>query len=319
MQLNTQASSSIEKSKKSKRVMSLEKKESLQGYLFISPWIIGFLVFMAGPLLFSLYGSFTNYNITSKMDFIGVENYIKMFTNDPLIFTSLKNTLYYVAISVPLTTAGAVLLSVLLNQGVRGTRLFRTIYYLPAVLSGVGVYLLWMQLLSPSSGLVNTVLAWIGIEGPAWLSDPAWTKPALIFMKLWSLGGGMLLYLASLQGVSQSLYEAAEIDGANSFRKFFHITVPMITPVIFFDLVTSFIGAFQIFQEAYVMSDSGDGGPANSLVFFNLHMWNKAFEVFDMGYAMAMSWFLFIIILILTVFNLVLAPRWVHYEGEDKK
>jgi len=319
MQLNTDASSSLEKSKKTKRVMSLEKKESLQGYLFIAPWIIGFLVFMAGPLLFSLYGSFTNYNITSKMDFIGIENYIKMFTNDPLIWISLKNTLYYVALSVPLTTAGAVLLSVLLNQGVRGTRIFRTIYYLPAVLSGVGVYLLWMQLLSPSSGLVNTLLGWVGIEGPAWLSDPAWTKPALIFMKLWSLGGGMLLYLASLQGVSQSLYEAAEIDGANSFRKFWHITVPMITPVIFFDLVTSFIGAFQIFQEAYVMSDSGDGGPANSLVFFNLHMWNKAFEVFDMGYAMAMSWFLFIIILVLTVFNLVLAPRWVHYEGEDKK
>jgi multiple sugar transport system permease protein len=198
-------------------------------------------------------------------------------------------------------------------------RVFRTIFYLPAVLSGVGVYLLWMQLLSPSSGLVNTLLAFVGIDGPAWLTDPSWTKNALIFMKMWSVGGGMLLYLASLQGVSPSLYEAAEIDGASSFRKFFHITLPMITPVIFFDLVTSTIGAFQIFQEAYVMSESGDGGPANSLVFYNLHMWNKAFEVFDMGYAMAMSWVLFIIILVLTVFNLKLAPRWVHYEGEDQK
>lgn len=307
------------KFKESKAMVSLHRKEGLQGYLFIAPWIIGFLFFLAGPLLFSLYGSFTNYNITSTMDFIGLDNYKKMFTNDPIIWLSLRNTLYFVVISVPLTTAGAVLLAVLLNQGIRGMRVFRTIFYLPAVLSGVGVYLLWMQLLSPSSGLVNTLLSFVGIDGPAWLTDPSWTKNALIFMKMWSVGGGMLLYLASLQGVSPSLYEAAEIDGASSFRKFFHITLPMITPVIFFDLVTSTIGAFQIFQEAYVMSESGDGGPANSLVFYNLHMWNKAFEVFDMGYAMAMSWVLFIIILVLTVFNLKLAPRWVHYEGEDQK
>nr|WP_285850988.1 MULTISPECIES: sugar ABC transporter permease [Bacillaceae] len=306
-------------SKHSKTMVSLQRKEGLQGYLFIAPWIIGFLFFLAGPLLFSLYGSFTNYNITSSMDFIGLDNFKKMFTNDPIIWLSLRNTLYFVVVSVPLTTAGAVLLAVLLNQGVRGMRVFRTIFYLPAVLSGVGVYLLWMQLLSPSTGLVNTLLGFVGIEGPAWLTDPSWTKNALIFMKMWSVGGGMLLYLASLQGVSPSLYEAAEIDGASTFRKFFHITLPMITPVIFFDLVTSTIGAFQIFQEAYVMSESGDGGPANSLVFYNLHMWNKAFEVFDMGYAMAMSWVLFIIILVLTVFNLKLAPRWVHYEGEDQK
>jgi len=305
--------------KKSNKVMSLDKKEGLQGYLFIAPWIFGFLTLIAGPMLFSLYASFTNYDITSRMDFVGLKNYIRMFTNDDLFWTALGNTLYYVAISVPLTTAGAVLLAVLLNQGVPGMRMYRTIFYLPAVLSGVGVYLLWMQLLSPSSGLVNTVLSWVGITGPAWLFDPAWTKPALIFMKLWSLGGGMLLYLASLQGVSKSLYEAAEIDGANAFKRFRHITLPMITPVIFFDLVTSLIGGFQIFQEAYVMSESGDGGPANSLVFYNLHMWNKAFEVFDMGYAMAMSWVLFIVILVITVINLKLAPRWVHYEGEDRK
>ncbi|WP_318841614.1 MULTISPECIES: carbohydrate ABC transporter permease [Metabacillus] len=305
--------------KKSNKVMSLDKKEGLQGYLFIAPWIFGFLTLIAGPMLFSLYASFTNYDITSRMDFVGLKNYIRMFTNDDLFWTALGNTLYYVAISVPLTTAGAVLLAVLLNQGVPGMRMYRTIFYLPAVLSGVGVYLLWMQLLSPSSGLVNTVLSWVGITGPAWLFDPAWTKPALIFMKLWSLGGGMLLYLASLQGVSKSLYEAAEIDGANAYKRFRHITLPMITPVIFFDLVTSLIGGFQIFQEAYVMSESGDGGPANSLVFYNLHMWNKAFEVFDMGYAMAMSWILFIVILVITVINLKLAPRWVHYEGEDRK
>lgn len=306
------------KTSRKKKAMTLRRKESLQGWVFIAPWIIGFLFISGGPILFSLFGSFTNYDVTSQMDFIGFQNYIEMFTDDDLFWISLYNTLYYVFFSVPLTTAGACLLATVLNQGVPGMRLFRTIYYLPAVLSGVGVYLLWMQLLSPSSGLVNTVLAWVGIDGPAWLFDPAWTKPALIFMKLWSLGGGMLLYLASMQGVPKSLYESAEIDGASPFRRFWHITLPMITPVIFFDLVTSTIGGFQIFQEAYVMTESGDGGPANSLVFFNLHMWNQAFEMFDMGYAMAMSWVLFVIILVLTIINLKLAPRWVHYEGENK-
>ncbi|GIN69772.1 spermidine/putrescine ABC transporter permease [Bacillus sp. J14TS2] len=305
--------------KKKKRSSGLERKETVQGYIFIAPWIIGILFLTGGPILFSLFGSFTNYDVTTRMDFVGFKNYIRMFTNDDLFWTSLYNTLYYVIFSVPLTTAGAVILGVLLNQKVPGMRVFRTIYYLPAVLSGVGVYLLWMQILSPDTGLINTMLGWIGIDGPAWLFDPKWTKPSLIFMKLWSLGGGMLLYLASLQGVPQSLYEAAEMDGASIFHRFRHITLPMITPVIFFDLVTSLIGGFQIFQEAYVMSDSGEGGPANSLVFFNLHMWNKAFKTFDMGYAMAMSWVLFVIVFILTLINLKLAPRWVHYEGEDRK
>jgi multiple sugar transport system permease protein len=165
---------------------------------------------------------------------------------------------------------------------------------------------------------VNTVLAWFGIAGPNWLFDPTWTKPALIFMKLWGVGGGMLLYLASMQGVSQSLYDAAGIDGAGRWKQFRYITIPMITPVIFFDMVTSLIGGFQIFQEAYVMSN-GEGGPVNSMLFYNLYMWKKAFEAFDMGYAMAMSWVLFVIVFIITIINLKLAPRWVHYEGEDNR
>ncbi|MDM5197799.1 sugar ABC transporter permease [Fictibacillus enclensis] len=301
------------------RIKSLRKREELSGFLFISPWLIGFVALTVGPLLFSLYVSFTNYNITSKMDFVGTQNYHNMFFNDELFWTSLWNTLYFVAFSVPLTTAGAILLAVLLNQKIPGIKVFRTIYYLPAVLSGVAVYLLWMQLLSPSTGLVNTALSWFGIKGPAWLFDPEWTKPALIVMKMWSVGGGMLLYLASLQGVSKAMYEAADIDGASAFRKFFHITLPMITPVIFFDIVTSLIGGFQIFQEAYVMTENGDGGPVNSLLFYNLHMWNKAFEVFDMGYASAMAWFLFVIVLVLTVINLKFGKHWVHYGGGDEK
>ncbi|QUW23131.1 sugar ABC transporter permease [Sporosarcina sp. Marseille-Q4063] len=292
------------------------RREGRQGYIFILPWLIGFVVFTAGPLLFSFFASFTNYDITSQMDFIGFANYEQLFTGDQLFWTSLYNTLYYVLFSVPLTTLGAIFLSALLNQDVPGLRFFRTVYYLPAILSGVGVYLLWMQLLEPGSGMVNTVLAWFGIAGPNWLFDPSWTKPALIFMKLWGVGGGMLLYLASMQGVSRSLYDAAGIDGAGRWKQFCYITIPMITPVIFFDMVTSLIGGFQIFQEAYVMSN-GEGGPVNSMLFYNLYMWKKAFESFDMGYAMAMSWILFVIVFIITIINLKLAPRWVHYEGED--
>lgn len=298
---------------KKKRWTKSQKKEALWGLLFVSPFIIGFLGFMFLPMLFSFVGSFTNYNITSRMDFIGLDNFRRMFLYDELFTTSLYNTAYYVVFNVPLTTIGSVCLAVLLNRQIRGIRVFRTIFYLPAILSGVAVYVLWMQLLAPSTGLVNTILSWVGISGPAWLFDPQWTKPALILMRLWSVGGSMLLYLATLQNVSKQLYESAEVDGAGPIRQFFSITLPLITPIIFYDVVTSTIGAFQIFQEAYVMTDGGTGGPANSLLFYNLHMWNQAFVAFNMGYAMAMSMILFIIVLVLTFINLKLAPRWVHY------
>lgn len=303
------------KTKRKKKFNSIQRKEAIQGYLFILPWLIGLVVFTLGPLIFSLIASFTNYDITSQMDFVGLDNYKRMFSQDPLFWKALGNTLYYVSISVPATLVAAIVIALLMNQKIPGIRFFRTIYYLPSVLSGVGVYFLWMQLLSPQSGLINVVLSWFGIDGPVWLFDPNWTKPALIFMNLWKVGGSMLLYLASLQGIPHQLYEAADIDGAGPVRKFFNITLPMITPIIFFDLVTSLIGSFQVFQEAYVMSQNGTGGPANSMLFFNLHMWNKAFVNFEMGYAMAMSWILFLIVFVITLINLKLAPRWVYREG----
>jgi len=300
-----------------KKLSKLARREELQGYLFILPWLIGLFGITLFPMLFSLYGSFTDYDVTSRMNFIGIDNYARMFADDPLFWKSLYNTLYYVALMVPLTTIGSVLLALMLNEKIAGMRVFRTIYYLPAVLSGVGVYFLWIQLLNPSTGLINTMLGWAGIPGPAWLSDPMWTKPAIIMMKLWSVGGGMLLYLASLQGVPSQLYESAKLDGASAFRRFWHITLPMISPVIFFDVVTSFIGGFQIFQEGYVMTDSGNGGPMGSLLFYNLYMWNQAFGLFNMGYAMAMAWVLFVIVLVLTLINLRMSKRWVYYEGGD--
>ncbi|EJY51529.1 putative transmembrane permease MsmF [Enterococcus faecium 504] len=274
---------------------------------------------MLGPMLFSVIGSFTDYNLTSKMNFIGLANFKRMFVHDDLFWKSLYNTVYFVIFNVPLTTIFSVFLATVLNQKIKGISVFRTAFYLPAVLSGVAVYILWMQLLSPSAGLINTFLGWFHIPGPAWLFDPQWTKPALILMKIWSSGGAMLLYLATLQNVPRSLYESAEIDGAGIWGKFKSITLPLITPIIFYDVITSTIGSFQIFQEAYVMTKNGTGGPANSLLFYNLHMWNKAFVAFDMGYAMAMSMILFLIVLVLTFVNLKLAPKWVYYSGGDGK
>lgn len=291
-----------------------EISEARAGWLFISPWLTGFLCLTGGPLLFSLYASFTNYDMTSKMDFIGLANYVKMFTKDPVFWKSLGNTLYYVALAVPCSCICAIFLATLLNQKVKGTPLFRMLFYLPTVLSGVAVYQLWMQLLAPQSGLLNSVLRLVGIEGPSWLSDPAWTKPSLVMMRVWALGTSMLLYLSSMNSVSKDLYEAAEIDGASFLQKFRKITLPQISPIIFFDIITNMAGTFQVFQEALVMSKNGRGDPAGSLLFYNLHIYQKAFTHYDMGYAAAMAWFLLLIVMTITVVNLVASKYWVHTE-----
>lgn len=291
-----------------------ESREARAGWLFISPWLIGFLCLTGGPLLFSLYASFTNYNMTSRMDFIGLSNYIKMFTKDPVFWKSLGNTLYYVALAVPCSCICAIFLATLLNQKVKGTPLFRMLFYLPTVLSGVAVYQLWMQLLAPQSGLINSVLRLVGIEGPSWLSDPAWTKPSLVMMRVWALGTSMLLYLSSMNSVSRDLYEAADIDGASFLQKFRKITLPQISPIIFFDIITNMTGAFQVFQEALVMSKNGKGDPAGSLLFYNLHIYQEAFTHYDMGYASTMAWFLLLIVMSITVVNLIASKYWVHTE-----
>lgn len=305
----------IAKMKKTKHKMNVrERKEAFTGFLFISPWLFGFVCLTGGPLLFSLYASFTNYNVTSKMDFIGIDNYVRMFTIDPVFWKSLGNTLYYVALAVPASCVSAIFLATLLNQKVKGTPIFRMLFYLPTVLSGVAVYQLWIQLLSPRSGLVNAVLRLFGISGPAWLTDPAWTKPSLVLMRVWALGTSMLLYLSSMNSVSKDLYEAAEIDGASFWKKFYKITLPQISPIIFFDLITNMTGAFQVFQEALVMSKTGIGDPANSLLFYNLHIYLEMFKHYDMGYACAMAWFLLVIVMGITVLNLILSKYWVHTE-----
>lgn len=296
-----------------------EKKEACAGWLFISPWVIGFICLTGGPLLFSLYASFTNYNMTSRMDFIGLENYIRMFQKDPVFWKALGNTLYYVLLAVPSSCVCAIFLATLLNRKVKGTPVFRMLFYLPTVLSGVAVYQLWIQLLAPQSGLINSALRLIGIEGPSWLSDPAWTKPSLVMMRVWALGTSMLLYLSSLNSVSRDLYEAADIDGANFWQRFRKITLPQISPIIFFDIITNMTGAFQVFQEALVMSKNGKGDPAGSLLFYNLHIYDEAFTRYNMGYASAMAWFLLVIVMMITLINLAASKYWVHTEEGDSQ
>lgn len=295
------------------KMSPLEKKEAIQAYIFIMPWIIGVMCLTLGPMIFSFITSFFDYNMIT-MKFVGLENYKRIFFVDPLVKQSFKNTFWYACVNVPIVTTGGVLVAVMLNRSVYGMRTFRTIYYIPSIMVGVGTYFLWMLMLNPTNGLVNTVLGFVGIQGPAWLSDPAWTKPSIILMNVWGLGGQMLLYLARLQGIDQSLYEAAAIDGAGRIKQFFKITIPMLSPIIFFNLTISIIGAFQVFQEGYIFSGDGTGNPAGSLLFYNLHVWNNAFKYYKTGYANALCWCLFVLIMILTAINRYISTKWVYEE-----
>lgn len=297
--------------------MNMRKKETIAGYLFILPWLIGLIVFTLGPILFSFYTSFTNYTMTSSPEFIGLANYKRMFFQDPLFWKSLSNTLYYVAIQVPLITVLGVVIALMLNEVLVGIRVYRTIFYLPSIMVGIGTYFLWMLMLNPTSGIVNQFLSFLGIAGPSWLTDPNWTKPAIIFMKVWGVGGQMLLYLARLRSIPQEYYEAGAIDGTTIFSRIRYITLPLITPIIFYNLIIGIVGSFQIFQEGYILSGDGSGGPANSLLFYNLYIWKQAFTYFRTGYASALSWFMFFIVLVFTLFNLKMARRWVFYEEDN--
>jgi multiple sugar transport system permease protein len=277
-----------------------------------SPWIIGFLVFTLGPMIASIYFSLTEYSVLQPAKFIGLANFTRMFTNDPRYLISITNTVYYTVLQVPLGIVVALTIAILLNQGLRGENLFRTAYYMPSVVSGVAVSMLWLWLFDPTLGLVNDLLGRIGITGPRWLQDPAWSKPALVLMSVFGIGGTMVIFLAGLQGISESLYEAAMVDGANWWQKTRHITIPMITPTIFFNMVMGFIGSFQVFTQAYVMTN---GGPVNSTLFYVLYLYQNAFRFFKMGYASAMAWVLFFIVLALTLIQFRLAGRWVYYEA----
>jgi len=300
----------------------MQRQENWAGLIFIAPWIVGFLVFTAGPMVFSIAISFSDYDVIHPARFVGLRNYTALVTDDPLFWKSLGNTAY-MALALPVGMAAGLGLALLLNTKIKGVGVYRTIYYLPAITPMVAAAVLWYALLNPD-GLINqgieSMLGRFGIRGPGWLQDPAWTKPAVVLMGLWGAGGGMILWLAGLQGIPQQLYEAAEIDGAGRLRRFWNVTLPMLTPYIFFSLIVGVIGVFQIFAQALVLTQSGaagasaSGGPADSLLFYVYYLFNNAFRYFKMGYASAQAWILFLIVLVLTAVQWRLSKKWVHYE-----
>jgi multiple sugar transport system permease protein len=293
---------------------SVAQRKARAFYLFITPWAVGFLIFTAGPILASLGLSLTKYDIIMPPEFVALDNFRELF-QDALFYKSLANTAYIVVLAVPLGMIIAFALALLLNQKVRGMAGYRTAFYLPSIVPAVGSAVLWRFLLQPQWGPINGALRLIGLQGPGWLSSETWSKPALILVMLWMSGGPMVIYLAGLQDIPQSLYEAAAIDGAGSWPKFIHITLPLMTPSIFFTLVMRTINIFQVFGIVYVMTD-GMGGPLNSTLVYLVYLYRNGFSYFRMGYASAMAWILFLIILLLTFLQFRLARSWVHYEVE---
>jgi multiple sugar transport system permease protein len=292
----------------------LARREAMIGYLFIAPAVLGFLLWIAGPMLFSAWLSLTEWDLLSSPVFVGLSNYQAMF-QDPLFWKSLRVTAYFTLISVPLFQALAFAVALLMNVKVRGILLFRTIYYLPSIVPVVANALLWAWVFNSDFGLLNAGLRAIGLPKVLWLQDPSWAMPALITMSLWGIGGAMLIYLAGLQGVPQQLYEAAEIDGANYWHRFRHVTIPMMSPVIFFNLLLGLIGALQTFTQGYIITN---GGPQNSTLFYALYLYRRAFTDFKMGYAAALAWVLFAIVLVLSVLVFRYLGRQVYYEDEGR-
>jgi len=279
------------------------------------PWAIGLIVFILGPIFASLYLSLTQYDILSPPEFVGLANYHNAFFQDDLFWPSVLRTLQFSIVVVPLGLIGSLLLALLLNRHVRGIGLFRTLYFLPTLTPSVALTLLWLWLFDPNFGLINEVLNWLGIEGPGWFASPQWALPAIIVTTLWASWGGstMLIFLAGLQGVDRSLLEAAEIDGAGRWAKFWHVTLALISPTIFFNFILGMIGALQVFTVAFVATE---GGPRYATWFFALHIYAQAFKYYQMGYSSALAWIFVLVLLAFTVVQIRLSRRWVYYSGE---
>jgi multiple sugar transport system permease protein len=289
------------------------RREALLFYLCISPWLLGFLLLTVGPMLYSLYISFTRWDLLTDPIWIGLDNYLRKMPNDARFWQSLKVTVIYTAAYVPLELAGGLFLALLVRNQIRGIRIFRTIFYLPSVLAGVAFSVVWLWMLNPRGGLVNIALAQIGIVGPRWLLDPDWALSALLMMSFWGWGRAMVIYLAGLQGIPSELYESADIDGANVWYKFRHVTIPLLSSTIFFNLILSVIATFQTFTNAFVATN---GGPLDATLFFVLYLYKQAFELLNMGYASSLAWVLFVVILALTLLIFRTQRFWVFYAGE---
>jgi multiple sugar transport system permease protein len=297
---------------------SLRRREAIEGFIFISPWIFGFLVFTFGPMLYSLYLSFTKYNILRPPVFHGLTNYIDIFTRDRLFWVAIERTAFYAGVTVVLGVSGSLLLALLLDQKLKGTSLLRTFFFLPSLTPIVAAVFLWGWIFQPQLGVLNYLLRFIGVQGPGWLLSTEWAMPALFIIALWGSVGGsrMVIFIAGLQGIPHELYEAAHIDGANIFQRFRHVTIPLLTPTIFFNTVLGIIAAFSVFAIAFVGTK---GGPVNATYFYVLHIYNRGFADSEMGYASALAWIFFIIVMVFTGFQFWLQRYWVHYEGAERK
>jgi multiple sugar transport system permease protein len=310
-----QVSQGTSTQKRSRISSSLEKKENMAGYLFLLPWFVGMIVFMAGPVLSSLYLSFTNYNLIGIPQWLGLQNYSEML-HDPQWLDAVKVTLLYVFFSVPLKIVFALIIAMLLKQGLRGLGIYRTIYYIPSLLGGsVAVALLWRQIFD-TNGIVNQILNFIGIPiTTSWISNPGYALSTLIILAVWQFGTPMIIFLAGLKQIPEEYYEAAAVDGAGSLRKFFAITTPMITPIIFFNMVLQMVGAFQAFTPAFIVS-GGDGGPVDATLFYTLYIYQQGFGYLHMGYASAMAWMLLIAVALFTALAFLTSRYWVFYQDE---
>lgn len=295
--------------------ISLRKREALTAYGLLTPWILGFLVFSAGPILVSFGLSLTSYKILQPPQFVGLENYVTMFAGDDLWIKSLKNTAYYTLLGVPLQVILGYALALVLNQKVRGLAFWRTAFYLPAVVPAVAAAFVFAWTFDSQLGLVNGMLRVVGIQGPKWFGSPSWVIPTFIILGLWGVGGGLVLYLSALQGVPTALYDAARVDGANSWQQFVHVTLPMTSPIVLFSFMTGVINSFQVFTGAYVITN---GGPADASLFYVLYLYRVAFNYLKMGYGAAMAVVLFVLLMLLTYVMLRVSGRLVYYEGEER-
>jgi len=298
------------------RMSRSDRHNLILGLLFISPWLIGFLILTLYPIAASAYYSLTRYDVISSPEFVGLGNYVDLFTKNPLFWQAVGNTLYYAVIAIPLNICIAIGVALLLNLEVRGRSVYRTVFFLPSIVPDIAAAMLWAWILNPQFGLANATLKALGLPTIGWLTDPNWSKPSLILINAWAFGGSVVIFLAALQDIPRQLYEAADLDGANAWVRTRYITLPMLTPVIFFNLINGIIGAFQYFTNAYVIT-GGSGGPAGSTTFYSLLLYRNAFSYFKMGYASAMAWILFAAVFVMTLLLFKSSGRWVYYEGGD--
>lgn len=308
----------FDRKKRRWQLSPLTRYNLIHGLVFISPWIIGFCLFIGYPIIASAIYSFTDYDVLTSPTFVGLANYSDLLTTDHLFFAAVRNTLFLALFSIPLNIVLSVSIALLLNLDVRGMSVYRTIFFIPSIVPQIASALLWAWILNPQFGLANAILKSIGLPQLGWLSDPAWSKPSLILMSLWAFGSTMVIYLAALQDVPKDLYNSAEIDGANAWHKTFAITIPLITPTIFFNLVLGTIGAFQAFTTIYVLTQ-GDGGPLDSTLVYGLLLYRNAFTYLKMGYASAMAWLLFAFVTLVTAIIFKTSGRWVFYQGDVRQ